>query len=120
MDISSWFRLWLDAPWYEKLFWLFMVGGPAFVVVTWIGILIETIRVERTPIGRGRRAASAGGIGFSDSYSPSLDATHDSGDTSVVTADAGYDSGGSDSGGGGDFSGGGGDYGGGGSGGSWS
>lgn len=121
MDVSSWFQLWLDAPWYEKLFWLFMVGVPTFILISWIHILFEIIRVEPTPAGRGRRTASAGGIGFSDSYSPSLDATHDSSDSSVdiASSDMGSDSGG-DYGGGGDFSGGGGDYGGGGSSGSWS
>ena len=121
MDLPSWFRIWLDVAWYEKIFWLFMVGVPTFVAVTFVRLLFETFRGERTSITprRGRRTTAAGGIGFTDSYSPSFDATHASTDSSVSMADASSDSGGSDSGGG-DFSGGGGDYGGGGSGGSWS
>ncbi|HVE73055.1 MAG TPA: hypothetical protein VNI54_16935 [Thermoanaerobaculia bacterium] len=119
MDVPSWFQVWLDAAWYEKIFWLFMVGVPLFIAVTFIRILIEMIGIERTPVGGGQRTPSSGGIGFTDSYSPSLDATHDSSDSAVEMADTGSDSGGSDSGGG-DLSGGGGDYGGGGSGGSWS
>ena len=114
MDVPSWFQVWLDAAWYEKIFWLFMVGVPAFIAVTFIRLLFE-----RTAGGRTRSTASSGGTGFTDSYSPTLDITQDSSDSPVEMADTGSDSGGSDSGGG-DFSGGGGDYGGGGSSGSWS
>jgi hypothetical protein len=105
----------MDGPWYDKLFWIFMAAIAAFIAWTFLRILIDTFRIERTPPGRGTGEASGGGSGFHESHSPPSDATHDSGDSHVETAD-----GAGDSAGGGDFSGGGGDYGGGGSSGSWS
>ena len=120
MDVPSWFQAWLDAAWYEKIFWLFMIGGPIYMAFLFLSFLFEGWRDDRRKAQYGRRMTrSSGGIGFTDSYSPTLNVVHHSSDSTVEMADAGSESGGSDSGGG-DFSGGGGDYGGGGSGGSWS
>lgn len=105
----------LDAPWFEKLFWIFFASVAAFIVYVFILMIIDMIGFHR-PKPR-RRARSAGGV-FAGSEMGV--ATYESSGLSVETSDAGSgDSGSGDSGGGGDFSGGGGESGGGGSTGGW-
>ncbi len=116
MDLPWWLQKFMDAPWFEKLFWLFAAGVTAWIAVIWIKVLVEIIGFERSRRSTGpAKSGDIGGLSESASMDlMSFDSSSDSG-SSAFSSDTGSDSGG----GGSDFSGGGGDFGGGGSSGSW-